>query len=224
MQTHERSSRMRLARMLVPVVLVAFFVASCSSTSDGSAEATDTTKKPAASADAPGDAEIKSLKARLSAGGASFPDSYYQAVNADLNKIAGTELVTYAKSGSSDGRSQLRAGTLNFAGSDSLPKPEEVYPGTLLLFPTVAAPITVSYNLNEVKELRLSADLIAGIFQAEITKWNDPKIAAENPDVTLPSTAISVVHRSDGSGTTNNFTKYLTAAAPSVWKLSSGDE
>ena len=224
MQTVGRSSRVRLARKLVPVMLAALVVASCSSNSGGSDGTTENSKKPATASDAPTDAQIKALTASLSAGGASFPDSYYQAVNADFNKIAGTERVTYAKSGSSDGRSQLRAGTLDFAGSDSLPKPDESYPGTLLFFPTVAAPITVSYNLSQVDDLRLSADVIAGIFQTQITKWDDPKIVADNPGVKLPSTSISVVHRSDGSGTTNNFTKYLTAAAPTVWKLSSGDE
>ncbi|MEX0767175.1 MAG: phosphate ABC transporter substrate-binding protein PstS [Microthrixaceae bacterium] len=94
----------------------------------------------------------------------------------------------------------------------------------MLFFPTVAAPITVSFNLPVVDELQLSADVVAGIFQAEITKWNDPKIAADNPGADLPDEAITVVHRSDGSGTTNNFTKYLTAASPTVWTLGSGDE
>jgi phosphate transport system substrate-binding protein len=68
----------------------------------------------------------------------------------------------------------------------------------------------------------LSADTIAKIFQRDIKTWNDPAIAADNPGVTLPSTAITVAHRSDGSGTTQNFTAYLVAASPSVWKLKTG--
>ena len=83
----------------------------------------------------------------------------------------------------------------------------------------VAAPITVSYNLSGVKSLQLSADTIAGIFGGTITKWDDAAIEADNPKASLPSTAITVVHRSDGSGTTANFTKYLTEAAPSAWTL-----
>ncbi len=217
-----RSIRMRRARMLIPVALAALVLGACGSGNETSGS--DTTTNPQASADAPSNSDIKALSESLSGGGASFPDSFYQAANADFNEVAGTERVTYSKSGSSDGRSQLAAGTLDFAGSDSLPKPAEDFGGTLLFFPTVAAPITVSYNLPEVDSLQLSADVIAGIFQAEITKWNDPKIAADNPDITLPSTPVSVVHRSDGSGTTNNFTKYLTAASPNVWKLGSGDE
>ena len=65
--------------------------------------------------------------------------------------------------------------------------------------------------------------MVAGIFQGDITTWNDPKIAAENSGATLPSTKIAVVHRSDASGTTSNFTKFLKKAAPSVWKLDAGD-
>ena len=208
------------------LAIVALFAAACGSDSntESSDEGDSTTTSAAAADGAPSDADIEALTASIAGGGASFPDAYYQAVNADFNEIAGSERVTYAKSGSSDGRSQLAAGTVDYAGSDSLPKDTESFPGTLLYFPTVAAPITVSYNLEGVDELNLSPDVIAGIFQAEITTWDDEKIAADNPDADLPSTAITVVHRSDGSGTTNNFTKFLTAAAPDVWKLESGDE
>ena len=173
---------------------------------------------------APSDDDIAALTATIAGGGSSFQDTFQQAVNADFNGIAGAERVTYAKSGSSDGRRQLAAGTLDFAGSDSLPKDDETFGGTILYFPIVAAPITVSYNLEGVDELNLSPEIIAGIFQAEITTWDDPAIKADNPDADLPSTPITVVHRSDGSGTTNNFTKFLAAAAPETWTLGSGDE
>lgn len=166
---------------------------------------------------------MAALTSRVSGGGASFPDAFYQAVDSDFNEIAGTELVTYAKSGSSDGRQQLAAGTLDLAGSDSLPKPTEAWSSPLLFFPTVAAPITVSYHLDGVEELRLRPDTIAGIFGARITTWDDPAIEADNPDADLPPTRITVVHRSDGSGTTNNFTSYLSKAAPSTWELGAGD-
>jgi phosphate transport system substrate-binding protein len=103
-------------------------------------------------------------------------------------------------------------------------KPEDVPKykgGELLYFPTVAGPITISYNLPDVKTLKLSPDTIAAIFQRDVKTWDAAPIKADNPGVTLPSTAITVVHRSDGSGTTENFTKFLVAAAPS-WKLKSG--
>jgi len=225
MTPKRRSNRTRFTWLFALVAVIALFAAACSSSDDTTAtdDTSDTTTTEAASA-APSDADIAALTTSIAGGGASFPDSYYQAVNTDFNGIAGAERVTYAKSGSSDGRAQLIAGTVDYAGSDSLPKDDEVYPGTLLFFPTVAAPITVSYNLPGVEELDLSADVIAGIFQAEITTWDDTKIAADNPDADLPSTPITVVHRSDGSGTTNNFTKFLVAAAPDTWKLDSGDE
>jgi phosphate transport system substrate-binding protein len=89
--------------------------------------------------------------------------------------------------------------------------------------PTVAAPITVSYNLSGVDKLQLSPETLAKIFQRDIKTWNDPAIAADNSGVTLPNKPITVAHRSDGSGTTSNFTKYLNAAAKDVWKLGSGD-
>jgi phosphate transport system substrate-binding protein len=212
--------------LLAVLAVVSLFALACSSSDDDS-ESTDksTTSTTAAEAsDAPSDSDIKALTAEIAGGGASFPDSFYQAVNTDFNGIHGSEIVTYTKSGSTDGRTQLSSGTVDFAGSDSLPKDGETFPSTVLFFPTVAAPITVSYNLDGVDELQLSPDVIAGIFQAQITTWDDAKIAADNPDATLPSTPITVVHRSDGSGTTNNFTKYLAAAAPDTWTLGSGDE
>ena len=212
----------RLALGLV-VVLALGLVSTACSKSDSSNDSKDSTTTTAAGPKAPTDAEIKALTAKLAGGGASFPDAYYQAVNADFNKVQGTELVTYAKSGSSDGRKQLAAKTLDFAGSDSLPKPEETFPGPVLYFPTVAAPITVAYNLQGVSGLKLSADTVAKIFSAQITSWDDPAIAAENKGAKLPATPIVVVHRSDGSGTTSNFTKYLVSAAPDTWKLGNGD-
>ena len=114
---------------------------------------------------------------------------------------------------------------VDFAGSDGLVKPEDVpkYKGGEFLYvPTVAAPITVSYNLSGVKELVLDAATIARIFQREISQWDDQAIQGLNPGVALPGTPITVAHRSDGSGTTENFAKYLVAAAPGIWKLNSG--
>ena len=167
-----------------------------------------------------------SLTATLNGSGASFQDTLQQTVIGEFAKVAGDATVNYTKSGSSAGKKDLAGGTVQFAGTDSLIKEEErstFTGGEVLYFPIAAAPITVAYNLEGVDELHLSADVIAGIFQAEITSWDDDAITAENPDATLPATPITVVHRSDGSGTTNNFTKYLTKASPSVWKLKSGD-
>ncbi len=153
--------------MLVAVACVGLVTTGCSSGPDidGATPTTSDARGPAA----PSDADISALTAKGWGGGASFPDAFYQAVATDFNGIAGHELVTYAKSGSSDGRQQLAAGTLDLGGSDSLPKPTETWPSQLLLFPTVAAPITVSYNIDGVEDLRLSQDTLAGIFQTKIT-------------------------------------------------------
>jgi len=114
---------------------------------------------------------------------------------------------------------------VDWAGSDA-PIPDadlaKFKGGPVLYFPTVSAPITVSYNLSGVDELQLSADTIAKIFQRQIKVWNDPAIAADNPDAKLPATNITVAHRSDGSGTTQNFTGFLVAAAPTTWTLKTG--
>src|SRR5207237_1533085 len=95
--------------------------------------------------------------------------------------------------------------------------------GEVLYFPTVSAPITVSYKLSGLDKLQLSANALAKIFSGAAKKWNDAAIADDNPGANLPSTNIVVVHRADASGTTSNFTKYLVKAAGSAWTLGSGD-
>ena len=171
-----------------------------------------------------GTANGSNLSGELKASGASFPDAYYQEVVSAFKEKAPDVTVTYNAVGSGTGKQEFGKGLTDFAGSDSLVKDSDgVAAGSFLYVPTVAAPITVSYNVPGVDKLQLSPDTLANIFQAKITKWNDPAIAQDNQGVSLPAMAITVAHRSDGSGTTSNFTKYLQAAAPSTWKLGSGD-
>jgi len=162
--------------------------------------------------------------ATLNASGATFPQAFYEQVIASFSEKHSGVTINYGGGGSGKGRTDLQTGVVDFAGSDGLVKAEDVakYKGPFLYFPTVAAPITVSYKLDGVDDLKLSPDTIARIFQREIKTWNDKAIAADNPDAKLPSTAIVVAHRSDGSGTTENFTKFLKAAAPTAWKLDAG--
>ena len=127
--------------------------------------------------------------------------------------------VNYGGGGSGKGRTDLAAGTVNYAASDSpIPSAEKAgFKGkTVLYFPDVVGPITVSYNLPGVKSLKLTAPVIADIFQAKITTWNDSAIKAINPGVSLPSTSITIAHRSDSSGTTANFSNFLVQGAPGV--------
>ncbi|MCU1429754.1 MAG: phosphate transporter periplasmic phosphate-binding protein, partial [Actinomycetia bacterium] len=129
--------------------------------------------------------------------------------------------------GSGKGKTDLQTKVVDFAGTDSLVKPEDVSKyasgGGILYFPTVAAPITVSYNLSGVDNVKLDAPTLAKIFQGDIKTWDDAAIKALNSGVSLPSTNIVVAHRSDASGTTSNFSKYLDAAAAGTWKLGASD-
>ncbi|MDQ3569125.1 MAG: phosphate ABC transporter substrate-binding protein PstS [Actinomycetota bacterium] len=165
------------------------------------------------------------LTATLNGSGATFPQPFYEAVIAEFKEEQPGVTVNYGGGGSGKGRQELQDQVVDFAGSDGTVKAEDVpkYKGGEFLYvPTVAAPITVSYNLADVPGLKLDGPTIAKIFQREVKQWDDAAIKAMNPAAKLPATPITVGHRSDGSGTTENFTKYLTAAAPGVWKLGSG--
>jgi phosphate transport system substrate-binding protein len=136
--------------------------------------------------------------------------------------------VEYDPVGSGGGREAfLAGGATDFAGSDAALNADE-YTKSIdrcagdkgaINLPHYVSPIALPYNLPSLagKTLNLSPAVIAGIFNGSITKWNDPLIAADNPDLTLPDTTVNPVHRSDKSGTTKNFTDYLTQAAPDVW-------
>jgi phosphate transport system substrate-binding protein len=168
--------------------------------------------------------QVQLAAATLNGSGATFPRAFYEEVILAFKDAQPAVTVNYAGGGSGTGRQNLQDGVVDFAGSDGLVRADDVpkYKGEFLYVPTVVAPITVSYNLSGVDRLSLNADTIARIFQRQVTVWNDPAIAATNAGVSLPSTPIVVAHRSDGSGTTENFTKYLAAAAPNVWTRGSG--
>ena len=212
-----RSTSRRLIVATALVAVVAVFAAACSSS-----KSTTTTNSTGASSNF----DYSALSGTLNGSGATFPKAFYEDAIASFADVASGVTVNYGGGGSGKGKTDLATQVVQWAGTDSTVKDADVATfkgGAFLYFPTVAAPITVSYKLNGVDKLQLSADTLAKIFQAEITTWNDAAIAADNPGAALPSTAITVVHRSDGSGTTSNFTKYLKAAAPSTWKLEAGD-
>jgi phosphate transport system substrate-binding protein len=133
--------------------------------------------------------------------------------------------INYQGTGSGAGIQAFLGGTADFAGSDSaLKDPDETTKaadrcksGPALNLPMVVGPIAVAHNLSGVTDLQLKPATVAKIFAGSITKWDAADIKADNPNATLPSTAILAVHRSDSSGTTDNFTAYLTAAAKDVW-------
>jgi phosphate transport system substrate-binding protein len=171
-----------------------------------------------------GGSSLANLAGSIKGSGSSFQDAFNQEAISQFKSVAPKATVTYNAVGSGTGKKEFGQGLTDFAGTDSLVKPGDgPAEGSFMYVPTVAAPITVSFNLSGVDKLQLSADTLAKIFSAGVKKWNDPAIAADNPGVSLPDKNITVAHRSDGSGTTSNFTKYLAAAAPSAWKLGSGD-
>ena len=136
----------------------------------------------------------------------------------------------YQGIGSGAGIKQFGSGTIDFAGSDSTMKPEEQSAADTrcgspaIHLPITAGGIAIAYNLKDVKDLQLSPATVAGIFQGTVKTWDDAKIKADNPGTTLPSTAITPVHREDSSGTTDVVSKFLTATAASDWKLGTGKE
>lgn len=131
--------------------------------------------------------------------------------------------INYQSIGSGGGIEQVRAGTVDFGASDvALTNAEMKEMPPVIQFPESAGPVVVTYNLKQVLQpLRLSPETLAGIYLGQITNWNDAKIAADNPGAKLPNEPIIVVHRADGSGTTNAFTTYLSAVS-AEWKSKVG--
>jgi phosphate transport system substrate-binding protein len=203
------------------LAVFAVALAACSSSSSSTTSSTSTSSS-SATASAP---STPSGSGTIDAAGSSFQNTYQQAAIAAFKSVDPSITVNYDSVGSGTGRSDLYSNTVLFAGSDSpIPAAEasKVPAGkTVLYFPVLIGPITLSYNLAGVTNLKLNADVIAKIFQGEITTWNNSAITAINPGVSLPSTAITLAVRSDSSGTTQNFSLYLEKAAPSVWKLGS---
>ncbi|MCL2647897.1 MAG: phosphate ABC transporter substrate-binding protein PstS [Phycisphaerales bacterium] len=153
---------------------------------------------------------------QLQGAGASFPAPLYAKWVAAYNKAHSDVVVDYQSVGSGAGITQITAKKVHFAGSDApLTAEQEKQAGAdILHIPTVAGPVVLIYNVPGVKEsLKLNGDAVAGIYLKEIKSWNDPKIAALNPGVTLPRMPIQVVRRADGSGTTFIFTSYLSAVS-----------
>jgi len=188
----------------------------------------DTTMAPATTVVAGADTTMApaDLEAQLNASGSTFAQTYYEEVIAPFTDANSGVTINYGGGGSGKGRQDLADQIVDWAGTDGTIKDADLAGykgGEVLYFPTVVAPITVSFNLSGIDTLDLSPATIANIFQRTITNWNDPAIAADNPDMTLPDLAITVAHRSDSSGTTSNFTKFLDSSvgadAGGIWTL-----
>jgi phosphate transport system substrate-binding protein len=162
--------------------------------------------------------EPPSATLTLQGAGATFPNPLYQVWFEKYTEAHANILFNYQSIGSGGGVTQITQQTVDFGASDAALKDEEIAKlpaGTKMLHvPTALGAVVVIFNLPGVDKIQLDSANIADIFLGNITMWNDPKIAANNAGVTLPDQAILVVHRSDGSGTTNAFTTYLDTVSP----------
>ena len=160
----------------------------------------------------------------LKGAGATFPYPIYSKWFFEYHKEHANVNITYQSIGSGGGIAQYKAGTVDFGASDAPLSDAEAasMPQPTLHIPTVVGSEVLAYNIPGVGPgLRLSGDVIADIFLGKIATWNDPRITGQNPNVKLPASAISVIHRSDGSGTTYIFTNYLSAVSP-AWRSGPG--
>ncbi|HVG18142.1 MAG TPA: phosphate ABC transporter substrate-binding protein PstS, partial [Blastocatellia bacterium] len=195
--------RIQTARVIVTLLsasLLAIGFAGCSNTGGG----------PGAS----------SGEVRIQGAGATFPNPLYQKWFSEYNKANANVRFDYQSIGSGGGIKQISEKTVDFGGSDAPMKDEDIArtQGAILHVPTVLGAVVITYNLPGVTtELKLTPEAVAGIFLGAVKKWNDPLIASVNEGGNLPATDITVVHRSDGSGTTFVFTDYLSKVSPQ-WK------
>jgi len=156
----------------------------------------------------------------LQGAGATFPNPLYQKWLSEYGKLHPNVKIDYQSIGSGGGIKQIQAQTVDFGASDTPMKDDDLKgaPGEILHIPTVLGAVVITYNLPALGQpLNFSPDVIADIFLGKITKWNDPRITADNKGTNLPTTEITVVHRSDGSGTSAVFTDYLSKVS-SEWK------
>ena len=208
-------NRTSFRKLLAPGV--AALALSISLTACGAGNETDTD---------PVSADVETgLSGELNGGGASTQQAAMAAWAVGFQSVNPDVTVNYDPIGSGGGRENFISGAFPFAGSDAyltddegeLSAANERCGGTVIEVPDYVSPIAIAYNVPGVDELNLAPETLAGIMAGTITSWDDEAIAADNPDAELPAERINAVHRSDESGTTENFTDYLDAVAGDVW-------
>ena len=206
---------MRFGRPAVIAVVAALALSSCAA-NEGAAPESDS---------------ASAFTGTINAGGASSQGSAQEAWISAFQTANPDVTINYDPSGSGAGREAFIAGGSDFAGSDSYLSDDELAgtfgscaaDTTAVDLPVYISPIAVIFNVDGVDDLNVDADTLAKIFSGAITTWNDPALVALNEGVSLPSTAITAVHRSDDSGTTKNFADYLGQNAPDVWTEKASD-
>jgi phosphate transport system substrate-binding protein len=228
-QTKDGKSRMMIRKNLAGVamaVAATFTLAACAGAEEEVVQeetaAEETTEEAEEEEAAP------ALSGTLVGAGASSQAAAAEAWVAGFQTANPDVTVTYDPIGSGGGRETFQNGASSFAGSDRAFKLDEIAednfgscePGTgIFEIPAYISPIAIIFNLDGIDTLNLDPDTLAGIFTGEITNWSDAAIADQNEGVELPDLTITAVHRSDESGTTDNFTDYMAKAAPDTWLL-----
>jgi phosphate transport system substrate-binding protein len=212
---------------LAPLLALSLSLASCggSQTTAPGGESTGSTPDTSSTPESNTTASTSSgASASLTGAGASFPAPLYQRWFAEYNKQNPNVQVTYQSVGSGAGVEQFTQQTVDFGASDVAMTDEEItgIDKGVVMLPMTAGSIVLAYNLPDLEGLKLSRQVYADILLGKITKWNDSAITAINPDLQLPDTDITVVYRSDGSGTTGVFTQHMSAIN-AEWKEKVGD-
>ncbi len=169
------------------------------------------------------DATQSNLSGTLNGAGASSQEAANAALTQGFQTANPDVTVNYDPVGSGSGREQFIKGGIAFAGTDSILDDEELVAAAercaseVVEVPTYVSPIAIVFNVDGIKDLNFTPEVIGAIFAGNITRWDDPRIVADNPDAKLPGGDITPVHRSDESGTTGNFTEYLDATSSGSW-------
>ncbi|MFE9454764.1 phosphate ABC transporter substrate-binding protein PstS [Streptomyces sp. NPDC006739] len=220
----QRKNRLRALSLGAVAVSGAMALTACGSDATGST----TTGSSSSASTSASSIKCDNAKGQLLADGSSAQKNAIDAWVKNFSQACGVQ-INYKGGGSGAGVTAFTQGQLAFAGSDSALKPAEVTAsksvckgGQGIDLPMVGGPIALGYNVPGVDNLVLDAKTLAQIFNSDIKNWNDPAIKKLNPSAKLPDLKIQAFHRSDESGTTDNFTKYLKATAPSVWGKYSG--
>ncbi len=212
---------MRYSVLAVAITMAsALTLSACNSkeASESTAAAEMTTQNEASTANAGAFKSAENIELNITGAGASFPQPIYAKWSYDYNAATGGQ-VNYQSIGSSGGIKQIEAKTVDFGASDAPLTPEELEASGLIQFPTVIGGVVPIVNIDGIEPgaLKLDGAMLADIYLGKISNWNDPAIKAMNPELTLPDAPITTVFRSDGSGTTFNFTDYLAKVSPD-WK------
>src|SRR5690348_10702045 len=198
---------MNFKKFIVPLSIIAFALASCGGN--------DSQKE--------GGSHVSNVNTNgILGAGATFPYPFYSKVFDVYNKEKGVK-VNYQSIGSGGGIKQLQNKTVDFGASDAPMSDEELSksPAPIVHIPTCLGAVIITYNLPGDPLLKFTTEVLANIFLGKIKKWNDPNIVAINPGVQLPDLPVSIVHRSDGSGTTYIFSDYLSKVSPE-WNTKPG--